>query len=523
MVTTAVPAAPANFLMIPPHRGWARRLKAIGRLEGTSGPVFRANEAGSTSPGTGSPGRLEARPIPSTVVAEPSIVHLMSEVAFPKGFLWGASTAAYQIEGYPVADGASPSIWHEFVQRPGVIQDGTTGDIACDHYHRYPEDVAAMRDLGLKVYRFSIAWPRILPEPDRVNQKGLDFYSRLVDCLLEAGITPYATLFHWDLPMWLERQGGLVERSSVDHLLRYAEAVVRSLGDRIKHWITINEPTIFALFGYITGEYPPGRSRDIRGAFRAIHYQLLSHARAVGLVRTLAPGSAVGLAHHFVWIDPRDPQRKRDVMAASQMDDFANHGVLQSLFRGTYPPTMIRRVGRLLPKGFEKDLEEMGNPGDFIGMNYYTRQQYRYAALTPYLHAKEYSDPRVPRSAMWEIHPEGMYRWLLRLRDQYGNPRCMVTESGFPLPDAEGRDPLEDSERISYLTDHIRMIAKAISEGARCEGYFHWSLLDNFEWSYGTTMRFGLLRTDFATQKRTWKRSAYWYRDLILANAIPTS
>ncbi|HET6488064.1 MAG TPA: GH1 family beta-glucosidase [Spirochaetia bacterium] len=445
----------------------------------------------------------------------------MSPVTFPKGFLWGASTAAYQIEGYPLADGASPSIWHEFVQRTGAIRDGTTGDIACDHYHRYAEDVGAMSALGLNAYRFSIAWPRILPEPGRVNPKGLDFYSRLVDCLLEAGITPYATLFHWDVPTWLEEEGGLVERTSVDHLVRYAETVVKSLGDRVRHWITINEPTIFALFGYITGEYPPGRTRDLRAAFRAIHFLLLAHARQVRVLRALAPGAEVGLAHHFVWIDPRDPRRRRDVRAATEMDDFANHAVLESLVRGTYPPTITSRVGRFLPKGFERDLQEMGIPGDFIGMNYYTRQQYRHALLMPYLHAREYTDPSAPRSAMWEIHPDGMYRWLVRLRDRYGNPRCIVTESGFPLPDVQGRDPLDDPERISYLTDHIARIGKAIQEGARCEGYFHWSLLDNFEWSYGTIMRFGLLRTDFDTQKRSWKRSAYWYRDLVRANALP--
>jgi len=439
-------------------------------------------------------------------------------IQFPRGFLWGAATASYQIEGSPLADGAGPSIWHEFSHRPGRIRDGTNGDAACDHYRRSAQDVGLMKELGLNAYRFSVSWPRIFPEPHRVNQKGLDFYSRLVDCLLASDIEPWLTLFHWDEPVWLEKTGGFVKRAAVDHLEEYGACLFRNLGDRVKTWISVNEPSIFASLGYILGYFPPGRKNDLSGMFHCAHHLLLSHARLRDAVKALVPGGRIGMALAQIWISPKDPRRERDRAAALFMDQALNRFFMDPFFLGAYPGSVLSRVGRHMPRGFERDLPGMKGSLDFAGINYYQRSVYRWSLLQPYTHAREYVDPRAPRSAMWEIYPEGIYLSLLRLRDEYGNPPCYITENGFPLPGAEGRDPLDDPERIAYLRDHIALVGKAVAEGVDCRGYFHWTLMDNFEWAFGQLMRFGLLHTDFATQARTFRKSAFWFQELARRN-----
>jgi beta-glucosidase len=344
-----------------------------------------------------------------------------------------------------------------------------------------------------------------------------------VDGLLAAGIRPLATVFHWDAPTWLQRAGGLPDRGSVERLVEYGTALFRGLGDRVKDWITINEPSVFALGGYASGNFAPGRKRDLRGFFHSSHHMLLAHARLVDSFAPLVPGGRIGLAHHFVWTSPRDPQNDRDRAAASFMDDMANRFYLDAPFFGRYPESMIARLGRFLPREYDKDLPGMKRPGSFIGMNYYGEHVYRYARFQPYVRSAEVLDPAVPRTDNGVIRPEGMYRLLLRLRDEYGNIPCLITENGRPLEDEAGRDPLEDGERISYLADHIAAAGRAIAQGADCRGYFHWSLMDNFEWDKGFVPRWGLLRTDFSSQERTWKRSAFWYRDLIRANAIDSA
>jgi beta-glucosidase len=445
----------------------------------------------------------------------------MTRITFPAGFQWGVATSSYQIEGSPLEDGACPSIWHEFAHKRGRIRDGSTGDVASDHYHRWAEDIQIMKGLGLGAYRFSIAWPRIFPAPGSLNQKGIDFYSRIVDGLLSAGITPYATLFHWDEPSWLERAGGFVERSSIDRFLEYGAAVMERLGDRVKNWITLNEPSLFSFFGYGTGEFAPGRKRDLRAVYHVAHHLLLAHARMVEAFPSLVKNGRIGIAHHFVWVSAKNPPGPRDAEAAAFMDDAANRFFMDPLFFGRYPQRVVSRLRRFLPKSFEKDLSEMaGKRGDFFGLNYYTRNEYRYALLQPYMHAREVIDPRLPRSAMWEIYPAGMGKSLIRLRDEYGNPPCFITENGFPLVERAGRDPLDDRERIDYLSSHLAEVGKAIADGVDCRGYFHWTLMDNWEWGKGFEMRFGLVRTDFANQKRTWKASASWYRELAHANAL---
>jgi len=445
----------------------------------------------------------------------------------PKDFLWGAATASYQIEGHPLADGACPSNWHLFAHRRGKVQDGTNGDVACDHYHRWAEDIGHMKEMGLGAYRFSIAWPRVVPEPGRLNPKGLEFYDRLVDGLLEAGIRPFATLFHWDLPAWLEERGGFVRREALEHLDFYAGAVFRRLGDRVGHWLTINEPMIFAFFGYVFGHYPPGLHWRLRPAFAAAHHLLLAHARLVRLYRAVGAGGAatgngggnpagrIGIADHLIHFRPLRPADERDVRAAQRAEAVLNRFCLDPLFFGRYPEEALRRVSRYLPRGWERDLAEMREPGDFLGLNYYSGQSYRHAPLAPVLRAVEAPTPGARRSAMWEIAPQGLGALLRMLRSEYGNPPVYITENGYPLPERPGADPLEDGERIAYLQAHIDEALRARQEGADLRGFFVWSLLDNFEWQYGNAMRFGLIRVDFASGRRTWRRSASWYRDFI--------
>jgi beta-glucosidase len=440
------------------------------------------------------------------------------QISFPPGFLWGAATASYQIEGSPLADGASPSIWHEFTHRRGTIKDGTNGDVACDHYHRYSQDVGLIKELGLQAYRFSVSWPRIVPEPHRPNQKGLDFYSRLVDCLLAAGIEPWVTIFHWDEPSWLETMGGFVKRQAVDHIVEYGSFLFRALGDRVKNWISINEPSIYASLGYILGYFPPGRRNDVRAMFHCAHNLLLAHARLREAMKGLSADGRMGIALAQVWISAKNPGSDRDRSAAGFMDQALNRFFIEPFFRGAYPEGVLRKVGCHMPRGFEEDLRDMNGSLDLVGVNYYERLVYRWSFFRPYTHAKEYVDPRAPRSAMWEIYPPGIHSFLLRLRDEYGNPPCYITENGFPLPESNGRDTLDDPERIAYLRDHVALVGRAIEDGVDCRGYFHWTLMDNFEWAFGQEMRFGLLHTDFTTQKRSWRKSAFWFQQLARRN-----
>jgi beta-glucosidase len=444
----------------------------------------------------------------------------MDRITFPQGFLWGAASAAYQVEGSPLADGAGPTTWHRFTHERGRVADGSTGDAACDSYRAWESDIPLMKELGIKAYRFSVGWGRVFPEKGRLNPRGLDYYERLVDGLLKAGIEPWLTIFHMEEPLWLARQGGFTSRAAVDSLVELGAAVFSRLGDRVRGWITVNEPSIHAYEGYIAGEFPPGRRFDIPGMVRCQHHLVLAHARLCGAWEAAGRPGSIGIAHHHVWVSPADPGNRRDVGAAALMDDLANRSVLDPLFRGTYPERGARAIGRFLPRGFEKDLAEMRTVGTYLGINYYTRNTYAWSPWVPFLHAIERGAPRAARSAMWEIYPRGIHDTLMRLRDEYGNPPCYVTENGFPLIETRGAPILDDDERIAYLRGHIGMVGRAIAEGADCRGYFHWSLMDNFEWNKGLRMRFGLLRTDFKTQRRQWKNSARWYQGLIRENAL---
>ncbi|MBN1837743.1 MAG: beta-glucosidase, partial [Spirochaetales bacterium] len=439
-----------------------------------------------------------------------------------RDFYWGAATASYQIEGSPLADGAGASIWHDFAHRRGKIRNGDTGDTACDHYRRYRSDVREMQRLGLQAYRFSVAWPRIVPEPGTVNPRGLDFYSRLVDELLERGITPFCTLFHWDAPAWLERRGGFARRDSLEALCHYGRVLFEALGDRVKHWITINEPVVYAAYGYFFGLYAPGQRLRLRRMLAVSHHLLLGHARLVRILRQTVPDAAVGIAQHQVAGSPRDPGNPRDVRAAEFADQMINRFYLDPLYFGKYPPEILRRLRLFLPRDYERDLPEMREPGDFLALNYYQAQSYRHCPWVPIARARVVPTPGAQRNDLgWEVDPGGLYRMLCRLKEEYGNPTVYVTENGYPTveePERQCSPPhagLDDRQRIAYLDAHIRAVASARREGSRTAGYFVWSLMDNFEWAEGYRARFGLLHVNFATQERTWRASARWYRERI--------
>ena len=450
----------------------------------------------------------------------------MTALAFPPGFRWGAATSAFQIEGATTDDHRGESIWDRFAAMPGRIEDASDGRRACDHYHRWSEDIALMRGLGLDAYRFSIAWPRVLPRGrGQVNPGGLDFYDRLVDGLLAAGLTPFATLYHWDLPQVLQERGGWAERTTVDAFAEYVDAVTRRLGDRIGHWMTINEPWCVAVLGYEQGVHAPGH-HDPAQALRAAHHALLAHGRAVPVIRANAPGSEVGIVLNLVPAEAAS-EAAADRDAARWCDGFFNRWYLDALYRGAYPQDAIAdRVARghlpsaELPFVEEGDLAVIATATDFLGVNYYNPVVVRADPATPQRVAQVATG--APRTDMgWEVRPSGLHQLLVRLADEYRPARLYVTENGAAYDDPIGADgAIADTRRVAYLRGHLAAIARAIADGAPVAGYFHWSLLDNFEWAYGYTKRFGLIHVDFTTLRRTPRASAQVYRAIVAANAV---
>lgn len=450
----------------------------------------------------------------------------MATWQFPEGFLWGAATSAYQIEGGWNADGRSPSIWDTFSHTPGKTKNGETGDVACDHYHRWAEDVALMRDLGLKAYRFSVSWPRILPEGrGRVNQAGLDFYGRLVDALLEAGILPMLTLYHWELPQILQDQGGWPARATVFAFAELADVVSRALGDRVTHWITHNEPWCTSLLSHQVGIHAPGW-RDWPAALAVAHHVLYSHGLAAARIRANVSNAQVGIAINF---EPATPasDSPEDYHAARIWDGYFSRWFVDPLMGRHYPADMVDYYirTRRLPRGLEfvqeGDMETIAAPLDFFGVNYYTRHITRAREDLLEEHASV-PNPGAEYTAMgWEVHPDTFYRLLNRLHFEYRMPKIFVTENGCSYPDGpdeNGRVP--DQRRINYLRAHIHAMYRAIQNGAPIAGYMQWSLMDNYEWDKGYSQRFGMVYVDYATQQRIPKDSALWYRELIARNAL---
>jgi beta-glucosidase len=439
-----------------------------------------------------------------------------SLTTFPPNFVWGAAAAAYQIEGAVHADGRGTSIWDTFSHTPGNVLNGDTGDVACDHYHRWPEDLALMRDLGVGAYRFSIAWPRVIPDGGQTpNGAGLDWYERLVDALLEAGIQPWATLYHWDLPQPLEDAGGWPARATADAFARYAEVVGQRLGDRVRHWITLNEPWCSAFLGYQIGVHAPG-VRDPRRALAATHTLLLAHGRAVEVLRSTSPRARVGIVLNPAQVEPAS-DAEADVAATRRVDGYHNRWFLDPLYGRGYPVDMLDHFVEHFSPPLHADLREIAAPTDFLGVNYYRPSIVRADPTEPFLGARGVQPPDAPVTEMdWLVRPSGLRQLLVRLYRDYPVRDLAVTENGAAYTDPAVVDRrVHDPERTRYLAEHIEAVGQAIGDGAPVTAYFVWSLLDNFEWAQGYSNRFGIIRVDYATQRRTLKDSGRWYRSLI--------
>ncbi|GII75267.1 beta-glucosidase [Sphaerisporangium rufum] len=444
------------------------------------------------------------------------------ELRFPDGFVWGAATAAYQVEGAAAQDGRGPSIWDAFSHTPGNVANGDTGDVACDHYHRYADDVRLMAGLGLRAYRFSVSWPRVMPAGrGPVNAAGLDFYDRLVDELLGAGIAPYATLYHWDLPLALERTGGWAARDTAARFAEYAAIVHDRLGDRVAMWTTLNEPWLIAFLGYAWGIHAPGRTEPA-AAFRAAHHLLLGHGLATTALRA---GGARQVSLTFNLSPIEGPEE-----AARPVDGLMNRQFLEPALRGRYPADVLAIAERHGGLGHirDGDLALIDQPIDVIGINYYNPSTVSLrpgAPANPAFPGTEgvhFEAATGPTTAMgWPIVPEALTALLLRLSREYPEAGLLVTENGAAFEDTPREGAVPDPDRVAYLDGHLRAAHAAIEAGADLRGYLVWSLLDNFEWHDGYRRRFGIVYVDFETQRRLPKDSALWYRDVIRRNGLP--
>ncbi|MDG4798139.1 GH1 family beta-glucosidase [Micromonospora sp. WMMD1082] len=460
---------------------------------------------------------------PSTARTEekPTVPDLST---LPPDFLWGVATSAYQIEGAVRADGRKPSIWDTFCTQPGAIDNGDTGEVACDHYHRWPQDVALIRGLGVGAYRFSVAWPRVRPDGvGRVNPAGLDFYDRLVDALLAAGIRPYATLYHWDLPQALQDRGGWPRRDTAEAFADYAAVVAARLGDRVADWCTVNEPLCIAWIGHLEGRMAPGE-RDLTRAIPAAHHVLLGHGLATAAIRAnAARPAAIGPVLNLSPIDPAS-DRPADLAAARRLDGHVNRWWLDPLHGRGYPADMIATYG-IEPPVRGDDLAVIAAPTEFLGVNYYFRQVAADDPDGPVPYARQVPVPGATHTAMdWEVNPAGLERLLVEVSEEYAPARILVTESGSAWPDRVAADgTVTDAERTDHLERHLAACAAAAGRGAPLAGYFAWSLLDNFEWAYGYDKRFGLVHVDYDTQQRTVKTSGTRYAELIRAHQQRTA
>jgi beta-glucosidase len=443
---------------------------------------------------------------------------------FPDGFVWGVAAAAPQIEGAAREDGKGESIWDRFARRPGAIKNGDTPDVACDHYHRYEADADLMRDLGLRHYRLSVAWPRVVPDGDGpINPRGLDFYDRLIDALLARGITPWVTLFHWDLPQALEDRGGWLARSTVGAFRRYAEAVVGRLGDRVRHWFTLNEIPCIIGNGYGSGYFAPGRREGAQALNQGYHHALLAHGHAVQVVRGLGgEGARVGLVHNHL---PPPPipvaETEEDIAAARAEYERTNRQLMGPLYRGWYCDPFLKEAGADAPRVESGDLELIAQPTDFLGLNPYAGDFVRAGRdgrpeVLPFPH-------QYPRGDLWwlNITPQCVYWAVRHAAEVFGVRSFYITENGAAFDDeVTPAGEVLDLGRREYVRSHLVALHRAIGEGFDVRGYFLWSILDNFEWAEGYTKRFGIVHVDYATQRRTPKLSARWYSRVIRENRV---
>ncbi|MFI6875412.1 GH1 family beta-glucosidase [Streptomyces sp. NPDC050400] len=464
-------------------------------------------------------------------------------LAFPPLFLWGTATAAYQIEGAAAVDGRTPSIWDTYCRTPGRVRNGDTGDVATDHYHRWREDVAMMADLGVGAYRFSLAWPRIQPTGRGPSvQKGLDFYRRLTDELLEKNIKPVATLYHWDLPQELEDAGGWPERVTADRFAEYASLAAEALGDRVHTWTTLNEPWCSSFLGYGSGVHAPGRTDPV-AALRAAHHLNLGHGKAVQALRASLPARAqISVTLNFHHVRPLSEQAQ-DVDAARRIDALANRVFTGPMLKGAYPDDLFQDTARLTDWSFVRDgdVQEIHQPLDFLGVNYYSptlvsggatesrhgSDGHGNSAHSPWPGAKDVAFHLTPgpTTAMgWSVDPTGLNELLLRLDADFPGLPLMITENGAAFDDyVNPQGEVNDPDRIAYLEGHLAAVHRAIQAGVDIRGYFLWSLLDNFEWGYGYSKRFGAVYVDYPTGKRIPKASAHWYGKVARSGVLHTS
>ncbi len=446
----------------------------------------------------------------------------MPKITFPQDFIWGCAASAYQVEGAWNEEGKGPSIWDTFVHTPGKIANGENGDVAVDHYHRYKEDVALMKELGLDAYRFSVAWSRVLPNgTGRVNEAGLDFYDRLVDELLANKIEPYLCLFHYDLPQVLQDKGGWPNRDTAYAFADYARIVTERLSDRVKVWMTHNEPNVTSFVGHILGVHAPGKKNPLAGA-RAMHHVFLSHGLAAEAIRASARQPVkIGIT---LSLTPTYPARQsmQDIEAARKADIMMNRVQLDPFLKGRYPLDESALL-RWLTKGVIKagDTERMCCL-DLLGINYYSRAVLKYNFWIPILQAQPVKPAGSEYTSMWEIYPQGMYDLLMRVwKDYRPTAEIMVTENGIPVPDElDLNSRCQDDRRICYLQDHIAQVRRAMDDGVPIKGYFHWSLMDNFEGALGYGPRFGLVYVDYKTLQRTIKDSGRWFSKVIQENGF---
>ncbi len=442
-----------------------------------------------------------------------------------KDFIFGASTSAYQIEGATKVDGRGASIWDEFTQKKGKIAGGHTGEIACDHYHRYPSDIKIMQQLNLDAYRFSISWPRILPQGEgSINQAGLDFYKKLIDNLLEAGIRPFVTLFHWDMPAALyHSKGGFRHRDVSKIFADYVEVVVKNLGDQVKDWITINEPFEHAALGHFIGSHAPGH-HSLGDFLKVMHHQLMGHGAAMERIRHFSPKAKAGITLSLTPIRPATNSNK-DQWAAKLGNQLLSYIALDPLYKKSYPDLIQKQLRWFWPKVEPGDMDLIGQKTDFVGINHYNCEYASYRWYIPFLKSW-FSGTKVASSESerngrrytsmgWEVYPPGMAEVLRWLREDYGNPSVFITENGAAFDDTVKAGKISDNKRIDYLKDYLQEVANAKKSGSQVKGYFVWSLLDNFEWAAGYNKRFGLVYVDYQNQNRIIKESGHWYASLI--------
>lgn len=433
---------------------------------------------------------------------------------FPNSFYWGVSSAAYQTEGAWNTDGKGPSVWDEFTSKPGKIYQNQHARVACDFYHRYAEDLDIIRTLNIPHFRFSLAWSRIFPEgTGKVNQKGVDFYNRLIDACLEKGITPWVTLYHWDLPQRLEEQGGWTNREITDWFGEYVQCCARNFGDRVTRWMVLNEPLVFTGAGYFAGVHAPGR-KGIKNFLPAVHHAALCQSFGAGILKSETPQALVGTTFSGSLVTPASNQHKHR-KAAQRVNTLFNHLFLQPLMGKGYPTHRLPALNRIEQFMRAGDEAALAYPMDFIGLQIYTRVVIRHNCFTPYIRASLVPAEKrnVPITDMdWEIYPYALYKVVKDLHAEYNLPSIIITENGAALPDPVENGKIKDIQRQRFLEQYIDQVARLRKDGLPVNGYFVWTLLDNFEWAEGYKPRFGIVRVDFKTQQRTIKQSGYWYK-----------